>query len=52
MPKPLRALSAPGYRLHRLHGKRAGDWSVRTSHGWRLTFRMDVRGVRYENYHR
>ncbi len=53
-PQPLRALSAPAYRLHRLHGKRAGDWSVRVSHGWRVTFRMDgedVRAVRYENYH-
>ena len=53
-PKPLQALSAPGYRLHRLHGKRTGDWSARVSHGWRVTFRMDgedVRAVRYENYH-
>jgi plasmid maintenance system killer protein len=53
-PKPLRALSAPVYRLHRLHGKRAGDWSVRESHGWRVTLRMDgedVRAVCFENYH-
>jgi len=53
-PQPLVALSAPAYRLHRLHGKRAGDWSVRVSRGWRVTFRMDgedVRAVRYENYH-
>ena len=50
-PEPLRALSLPVYRLH---GKRAGDWSVRVSHGWRVTFRLDgedVRAVRYENYH-
>ena len=53
-PQPLRALSAPIYRLHCLHGKRAGDWSVPVSRGWRMTFRMDgedVLAVRYENYH-
>ena len=53
-PQPLRALKAPIYWLHRLHGKRAGDWSVPVSRGWRVTFRMDgedVRAVRYENYH-
>lgn len=51
----LRALLLPTYRLHRLHGKRAGEWSVRLSHGWRVTFRLDgedVRAVRYENYRR
>lgn len=53
-PKPLQALSAPVYRMHRLHGKRAADWSVQVSHGQRVTFRMDgedVRAIRYENYH-
>lgn len=53
-PEPLRAVSLPTYRLHRLHGERAGDWSVRVSRGWRVTFRLDgedVRAVRYENYH-
>ena len=53
-PEPLRSLSRPTYRLHRLHGPRADEWSVRVSQGWRVTFRMDgpdVRAVRYENYH-
>ena len=53
-PEPLRSLSRPTYRLHRLHGPRADEWSVRVSHGWRVTFRMDgpdVRAVRCENYH-
>ncbi|MDE0109725.1 MAG: type II toxin-antitoxin system RelE/ParE family toxin [Bryobacterales bacterium] len=53
-PRPLQDLSLPTYRLHRLHGLRAGEWAVKVSHGWRITFRMDgedVRGVRYENYH-
>ena len=53
-PEPLRSLARPTYRLHRLHGPRADDWSVRVSQGWRVTFRMngpDVCAVRYENYH-
>ncbi|MXY67746.1 MAG: hypothetical protein F4Y47_04200 [Acidobacteriia bacterium] len=53
-PQTLRSLSRPTYRLHRLHGQRADEWSVRVSHGWHVTFRMDgpdVRAVRYENYH-
>ncbi|MDE0126455.1 MAG: type II toxin-antitoxin system RelE/ParE family toxin [Bryobacterales bacterium] len=54
-PEPLRALSLPTYWLHRLQGKRAGEWSVRVSRGWRVTFRVDAEGdvwaVRYENYH-
>ena len=53
-PNPLAELAAPAFRLHRLQGKRAGEWSVKVSHGWRVTFRLegeDVRGVRYENYH-
>ena len=53
-PQPLGDLAMPTYRLHRLHGQRSGEWSVRVSLGWRVTFRMDgpdVRAVRYENYH-
>ena len=51
---PLAALGRPAYRLHPLRGGRAGQWSVRVSHGWRVTFRIDgpdVWAVRYENYH-
>ena len=40
--------------LNPRRGRRADEWSVRVSQGWRVTFRMDgpdVRAVRYENYH-
>ena len=53
-PDPLRALSAPAFRLHRLHGPRAGQWAVKVSHGWHVKFRVDgvdVRAVGYESYH-
>jgi proteic killer suppression protein len=32
------AMSAPGYRLHRLHGDRDGQWSATVSGNWRLVF--------------
>lgn len=50
-PDPLRALSMPNYRLK---GDRKGQWSVRVSHDWRVTFRTDdksVWDVQYEDYH-
>ena len=53
-PEPLQALSMPRYRLHPLKGDRKGQWSVRVSQGWRVTFRADgkfVWDVQYENYH-
>ena len=31
----------PGFRLHPLKGKRAGQWSVRVSGNWRIVFRFD-----------
>jgi proteic killer suppression protein len=31
----------PGWRIHRLHGDRAGTWSISASGNWRLTF--DIR---------
>ena len=51
---PLGNLSSPGYRLHPMKGNRKGEWSVRVSHGWRVTFRTDGKNawdVQYENYH-
>ncbi len=33
-------LDQPGYRLHRLQGDRAGQWSVRVSGNWRIVFRF------------
>ena len=32
---------APGFRLHPLKGKRAGQWSVRASGNWRVVFRFE-----------
>ena len=47
-------LDLPGYHLHQLRGDRAGEWSVRVSGNWRVTFRFDghdVTDVDYEDYH-
>jgi len=34
-------MALPGYRLHRLHGDRAGQWSVWVSGNWRVVFEFD-----------
>ena len=47
-------LDLPGYRLHRLHGNRAGQWSVRVSGNWRVVFRFEAGGpvdVDFIDYH-
>ncbi|MEE9394015.1 MAG: type II toxin-antitoxin system RelE/ParE family toxin [Planctomycetota bacterium] len=47
-------LDLPGYRLHPLKGDRKGEWSIRVSGNWRVTFRFeshDVTDVDYEDYH-
>jgi len=47
-------LSLPGYRLHPLHGDRAGTWSITVNGNWRLTFEFcsgDVFILNYEDYH-
>ncbi len=44
----------PGWRLHRLHGDRAGTWSINVSGNWRLTFRIEGDGIHdlnLEDYH-
>ena len=49
-----RELNLPGYRLHRLHGDRAGFWSIAVSGNWRLVFRFvgtDVTDVDLVDYH-
>ena len=54
-PNPLRALSAPTYRLHRLKGDRNDEWSVRVGGGWCVTFRTDGTNgwiTEYDNCHR
>lgn len=49
-----RDLDLPGYVLHPLKGDRDGEWSVRVSGNWRITFRfdgLDVTDVDLEDYH-
>ena len=36
-----RDMDVPGFRLHPLKGRRAGQWSVRVSGNWRIVFRFD-----------
>jgi proteic killer suppression protein len=47
-------LDLPGYRLHPLKGDRRGQWAVKVSANWRVTFRFeggDATDVDYEDYH-
>jgi len=47
-------VNLPGLRLHPLRGNRRGEWAVRVSANWRVTFRFDgqdVTDVKYEDYH-
>lgn len=47
-------LNIPGYRLHPLHGNRAGIWSVTVNVNWRLTFEFidgNIHVLNYEDYH-
>ena len=47
-------LTIPGFRLHRLKGKRKETWSIKVSANWRVTFRFlgdNVADVDYEDYH-
>jgi proteic killer suppression protein len=44
----------PGWRLHQLKGTRRGEWSIRVSGNFRLTFRLvgqDVINIDLEDYH-
>lgn len=44
----------PGYRLHRLTGDRAGQWSAAMSRNHRITFRFeggDAYDLTLEDYH-
>jgi proteic killer suppression protein len=43
-----------GSDLHPLKGQREGEWAVRVSRNWRVTFRfvgLHVTDVNYEDYH-
>jgi len=47
-------MSAPGWRLHPLHGEFEGHWSVDVSGNWCLTFTFegeDAVLVDYRDYH-
>jgi proteic killer suppression protein len=49
-----KALDLAGYRLHQLHGKYMGFWSVRVTGNWRIIFRFedgDARDVQLIDYH-
>ena len=48
------SMRVPGYRLYRLKGDRADEWSIRVSANWRIVFRFDgenVRDVDLTDYH-
>lgn len=47
-------MNLPGLNLHGLSGEREGEWAVKVSGNWRVTFRFignDADSVDYENYH-
>jgi proteic killer suppression protein len=47
-------MNLPGLNLHPLSGERDGQWSVKVSGNWRVTFRFtegDAEIVNYEDYH-
>jgi len=47
-------MTLPGLGLHELSGERKGDWAVKVSGNWRVTFRFigkDAEAVDYEDYH-
>ena len=51
---PFESLAVPGYRLHPLKGSRKGQWAVRVSKNWRITFRFErgeVYDIDLEDYH-
>ena len=47
-------MDLPGLDLHPLKGSRKGQWAVKVSGNWRITFRFsgkDADDVNYEDYH-
>jgi proteic killer suppression protein len=47
-------MDLPGLGLHPLKGNRKGEWAVKVSGDWRITFKIlngDVLDVNYEDYH-
>jgi toxin HigB-1 len=48
-------MNVPGFRLHRLKGRRRGVWSVSVNGNWRVTFEFrdgQAYILDYEDYHR
>ena len=46
--------AAPGWRVHRLSGRRRNEWSVSVSANWRITFEERDGGIErlnLEDYH-
>ncbi|MGH8040461.1 MAG: type II toxin-antitoxin system RelE/ParE family toxin [Rudaea sp.] len=49
-----KAMDFPGWHLHSLKGSMVGQWSIRVSANWRLTFAFDGTDailVDYRDYH-
>lgn len=47
-------MNLPGLDLHQLKGDRKGEWAVKVSGNWRITFKLeksDAVDVHYEDYH-
>ena len=50
----VREMDVPGWRLHELHGERAGTWAINVTGNYRLAFRFengDAYDVDLEDYH-
>ena len=50
----IKDMDIPGFKLHRLKGKRTGEWSIWVSGNWRVTFDFEDGNayvVNYEDYH-
>jgi len=47
-------MNLPGLDLHQLKGDRKGEWAVKVSENWRITFKLeksDTFDINYEDYH-
>jgi proteic killer suppression protein len=52
--KTVEDMDLPGLKLHKLKGRRRGNWAVHVSANQRITFTIqdgDVFDVNYEDYH-
>jgi len=47
-------MNLPGLHLHQLKGDRKGEWAVKVSGNWRISFKLeknDAFDINYEDYH-